>query len=35
VLDRLFCAFAQYLQARPRSDNPQKDLESLGSAYLR
>lgn len=35
VMRRCFEGFAAYLDARPRFDDPEKDLESLGKQYLR
>lgn len=35
VMRRCFQGFAAYLDARPRFDDPQQDLESLGRQYLR
>lgn len=34
VMRRCFQGFAAYLDARPRFDDPQQDLESLGVRYL-
>jgi AcrR family transcriptional regulator len=34
VMRRCFQGFATYLDARPRFDDPQQDLESLGRQYL-
>lgn len=34
VMRRCFSSFAQSLDARPRHDEPDKDLESLGQQYL-
>lgn len=34
VMRRCFQRFAAYLDARPRFDDPERDLESLGAQYL-
>ena len=34
IVSRAFAAFAQHLDARPRSQNPHEDLAAMGRAYL-
>ncbi len=34
VVSRAFAAFAEYLDHRPRSEDPGEDLASMGKAYL-
>jgi len=34
IVSRAFASFAQYLDARPKSDDPHEDLAAMGRAYL-
>ena len=34
IVSRAFAAFAQYLDARPKSDDPHEELAAMGRAYL-